>query len=80
MYACMYVCVGMYVCVCMYVCMCVCVCMYAYTYVFMYIRMYSEKYEKLLVSHRASPQVADRGTLTSYGGYRENKIPGVDQN
>ena len=36
--------------------------------------------EKLLVSHRAPPQVADRGTLTRYGGYRGNKIPGVDQN
>ena len=37
-------------------------------------------HEKLLVSHRAPPQVADRGTLTRYGGYRRNKIPGVDQN
>ena len=36
--------------------------------------------EKLLVSNRAPLQVADRGTLTSYGGYRGNKIPGVDQN
>jgi len=27
-----------------------------------------------------SPQVADRGTLTRYGGYQGNKIPGVDQN
>jgi len=35
---------------------------------------------KLLVCHRAPPQVADRGTLTRYGGYRRNKIPGVDQN
>ena len=40
----------------------------------------SEESEKLLVSHRAPPQVADRGTLTRYGGYRGNKIPGVDQN
>ena len=31
--------------------------------------------EKLLVSHRSPPQVADRGTLTRYGGYRGNKIP-----
>ena len=36
--------------------------------------------EKLLVSHRAPPQVADRGTLTRYGRYRVNKIPGVDHN
>ena len=36
--------------------------------------------EKLLVSHRVPPQVADRGTLTRYGGYRGNKIPGVHQN
>ena len=36
--------------------------------------------EKLLVSHRAPPQVADRGTLTRYGGYCGNKISGVDQN
>jgi len=35
---------------------------------------------KLLSSHRVPPQVADRGTLTRYGGYRGNKIPGVDQN
>jgi len=34
----------------------------------------------LLVSHRAPPQVVDRGTLTRYGGYQGNKIPGVDQN
>jgi hypothetical protein len=37
-------------------------------------------HEKLLVSHRVPPQVADRATLTRYGGYRGNKIPGVDQN
>jgi hypothetical protein len=30
--------------------------------------------EKFLVSHGAPPQVADRGTLTRYGGYRGNKI------
>ena len=36
--------------------------------------------EKLLVSHRAPPPLADRGTLTRYGGYGGNKIPGVDQN
>jgi len=36
--------------------------------------------EKLLVSHWAPPQVADRGTLTRYGGYRGNKITGVGQN
>ena len=36
--------------------------------------------EKLLVPHRAPPQVADRGTLNRYDGYRGNKIPGVDQN
>jgi len=32
--------------------------------------------ENLLVSHRAPPQVADRGTLTRYRGHRRNKIPG----
>ena len=48
--------------------------MYKKTVIIMYTR------EKLLVSHRAPPQVADRGTLTRYGGYRGNKIPGVDQN
>ena len=26
--------------------------------------------EKLLVSHRAPPQMADRGTITRYGGYQ----------
>ena len=31
---------------------------------------------KLLVSHRDPPQVADRGTLTRYGGYRGNKYAG----
>jgi len=31
-------------------------------------------------SHRAPPQVADRGRLTGYGGYWGNKIPRVDQN
>ncbi|KAG8330559.1 hypothetical protein J6590_060711 [Homalodisca vitripennis] len=31
----------------------------------------------LPVPHRAPPQVADRGTLTRYGGYRGNKIPGI---
>jgi len=36
--------------------------------------------EELLVSHRVPPQVADRGMLTRYGGYRGNKIPGADQN
>jgi hypothetical protein len=36
--------------------------------------------EKLLVAHRAPSQVADRGTLTRHGGYRRNKVPGVDQN
>jgi hypothetical protein len=36
--------------------------------------------EKFLVSHRAPPLVADRGTLTRYGGYRGNTIPRVDQN
>jgi hypothetical protein len=30
-------------------------------------------------SHRAPPQVADRGRLARYGGYRGNKIPGADQ-
>jgi hypothetical protein len=29
-----------------------------------------------LVLNRAPPQVAGRGTLTRYGGYRRNKIPG----
>jgi hypothetical protein len=32
--------------------------------------------EKLLVSHRTPPQVADRGTLTRYDGYRGKKYPG----
>ena len=32
------------------------------------------------VSHRAPPQVADRGRLTRYGGCCGNKIPRVDQN
>ena len=36
--------------------------------------------EKLLVSHRAPPQVADRAMHARYGGYRENEITGVDQN
>ena len=36
--------------------------------------------EKLLVSHRAPPKIADRGTLARYGGYGGNKVPGVDQN
>jgi len=30
----------------------------------------------ITVSHRAPPQVADRVTLTRYGGYRGNKITG----
>jgi hypothetical protein len=30
---------------------------------------------ELLVSHRAPPQVADRGRFTRYGGYWGNKIP-----
>jgi hypothetical protein len=29
---------------------------------------------------RAPAQVADRGRLARYGGYRGNKIPGADQN
>ncbi|KYB24568.1 hypothetical protein TcasGA2_TC031704 [Tribolium castaneum] len=33
-----------------------------------------------LVSHRAPPQVADRGTPPRYGWYRGNEIPGADQN
>jgi len=47
-----------------------------------YIHIYNLLFtrEKLLVSHRAPPQVVDRGTLTRYGGYQGNKIPGVDQN
>jgi hypothetical protein len=36
--------------------------------------------EEMLVSHRAPPQVADRGRLTRYGGYWGNKILRVDQN
>ena len=36
--------------------------------------------EKLLVSHRVPPQLADGGTLTRCDGYRGNKISGVDQN
>ena len=35
---------------------------------------------EMLVSHRAPPQVADRGRLTRYGGYRGNKMARVDQN
>ena len=35
---------------------------------------------ELLVSHWVPPQVADRGTLARYGGYRGNKILGADQN
>jgi len=35
---------------------------------------------ELLVSHRAPPQVVDRGRLTRYGGYWGNKVPRVDQN
>jgi len=35
---------------------------------------------ELLVSHRAPPQVAERGRLTRYGGYWGNNIPRVDQN
>jgi len=35
---------------------------------------------ELLVSHRVSPRVADRGMLARYGGYWGNKIPGADQN
>jgi hypothetical protein len=33
----------------------------------------------LLVSHWAPPQVANMGTLTRYGGYQGNKIPGSTQ-
>ena len=36
--------------------------------------------EELLVFHRAPPLVVDKGTLTRYGGYWGNKIPGADQN
>jgi hypothetical protein len=46
---------------------------------FVLIIYYTFAREKLLVSHRAPPQVADRGTLTKYFGYRGNKIPGVVQ-
>ena len=35
---------------------------------------------ELLASHQAPPQVADMGMLVRYEGYRENKIPGADQN
>ena len=35
---------------------------------------------ELLVSHRAPPRVADRGTPPRYGWYRGNQIPGVDKN
>ena len=35
---------------------------------------------EMLVSHQAPRQVADRGTLARYDGYRGNKIPGADQN
>ena len=30
----------------------------------------------MLVSHRAPPQLADRGTLTRYGGYRRKNARG----
>ena len=48
-------------------------------YICMNVYIYISR-EKLLVSHRAPPQVADRGMLVRYGGYQGNKIPGVDQN
>jgi hypothetical protein len=35
---------------------------------------------RLSVSHRARPQVADRGMLSRYGGWVGNKIPPADQN
>ena len=35
---------------------------------------------EFLISHRAPPQVADRGMPTRYGRYRGNQIPGADQN
>jgi hypothetical protein len=35
---------------------------------------------ELLVSHRATLQMAYRGTLTGYGGYWRNKITAADQN
>ena len=35
---------------------------------------------EMLVSHQPPPQVADRGTLVRYDGYRGNKISGADQN
>ena len=46
---------------------------------FLYIYIYISRVE-LLVSHRVPPRVADRGMLARYGGYRENKISGADQN
>ena len=54
--------------------------LYALPTLYLCVLYLSETREKLLVSHRAPPQVADRGTLTRYGGYQGNKIPGVDQN
>ena len=35
---------------------------------------------ELLVSHRAPPHVADRGTPRRYGWYRGNQIPEADKN
>jgi hypothetical protein len=47
----------------------------------LFLLKYTEKSRvELLVSHRAPPQVADRGRLTTYGGYWGNEIPRVDQN
>jgi hypothetical protein len=35
---------------------------------------------ELPISHRAPPQVVDRGKPTRYGRYRGNQIPGANQN
>ena len=45
-----------------------------------HVRIPSTAREELLVFRRAPPLMADGGTLTRYGGYRGNKIPGADQN
>jgi len=50
-----------------------------YIFNIVFYAIYTTRVE-LLVSHRVPPQVADRGTLARYGGYRGNKILGADQN
>ena len=67
-----------YTCVCRY--MCICKCMYLCCIVTYKRKSNQTTRVELLVSHRAPPQVADRGRLTRYGGYWGNKISRVDQN